>query len=109
MKIIFSTRTNRYYAEAEYDPETQKTIVLKGARVSPTIAAKEHFKGASAVQRKRTKYVNELILQENLAFRSTSTAACFIGGNSHNGLDDWKTEDGRTVREFLSNYHQAAE
>ena len=78
-----------------------ETIVLKGSRVSSTVALQEHFHSANAIKKKRAKYVNDCILTENLAFKSLSSAACFVGGNSHNGLDDWKLEDGRKVREFL--------
>lgn len=41
------------------------------------------------------------VLTEDLPFRSLSSAACFVGGNSHNGLDDWKLDDGKKVRDFL--------
>ena len=35
-------------------------------------------------------------------FRSPSTAANFVTGNSTNGLLAWKDENGRTLKEILN-------
>lgn len=101
MRIFMKTKTGRYDAQAEFDAETKETIVLTGSRVSPTVAQQEHFHSANAILKKRNKYVVDGVLTEDLKFRSLSAAACFVGGNSHNGLDDWKLEDGKKVRTFL--------
>ena len=98
MKIYMRTKTGRYDAQAEFNVETNETIVLRGSRVSPTVAKQEHFHSSNAIVKKRSIYVTDGVLNENLVFKSLSSAACFVGGNSHNGLDDWKLEDGRKVR-----------
>lgn len=101
MRIFMRTKTGRYDAQAEFNAETLETIVLRGSRVSPTVALQEHFHSANAINKKRNKYVVDGVLTEDLPFRSLSSAACFVGGNSHNGLDDWKLDDGKKVRDFL--------
>ena len=102
MLIYMKTRTGRYDAVAEFDPESGKTIVKKGTRVSPTVASQEHFRGANSIHKKRSMFVVDGILQKDLLFKRPSSAACFVGGNSHNGYDDWKDENGRRVREFVN-------
>lgn len=41
------------------------------------------------------------ILQEDIAFKSPSTAAVLVMGTSMNGFDHWKTEDGRLLKEIV--------
>ena len=38
MRIFMRTKTGRYDAQAEFNAETLETIVLRGSRVSPTVA-----------------------------------------------------------------------
>ena len=40
------------------------------------------------------------ILQEDVLFHSPSYAAAFVVGGHTNGLVDWKTIDGRTLKEI---------
>ena len=101
MRIVMKTRTGRYDAIAEFDPKTGKTVVKLGSRVSPTVADQSHFRSANAINKKRKDNVKDDILQNDLTFNSPSAAACFVGGNSHNGYDDWKDEKGHTVRTIL--------
>lgn len=39
------------------------------------------------------------VLQKDVLFRSPSYAAAFVVGGHTNGLTDWKTSDGRTLKE----------
>ena len=43
------------------------------------------------------------ILQEDVLFKSPSYAAAFIIGGHANGLTEWKTEDGKTLRDIENN------
>lgn len=101
MLIFMKTKTGRYDAVAEVDLKTGATIVKKGSRVSPTVASPEHFHSANAINKKRQLYVRDGVLIQDVQFNSTSSAACFVGGNSHNGYDDWKDAEGISVRELL--------
>nr|WP_278320197.1 DUF4357 domain-containing protein [Garciella nitratireducens] len=40
------------------------------------------------------------ILQENILFRSPSYAAAFVIGGHVNGLVEWKTKDGVSLKEI---------
>ncbi len=40
------------------------------------------------------------ILQEDILFHSPSYAAAFVIGGHANGLTEWKTADGRTLKEL---------
>ncbi|WP_278299127.1 DUF4357 domain-containing protein [Caloramator proteoclasticus] len=40
------------------------------------------------------------MLQENILFHSPSYAAAFVIGGNVNGLTQWKTKDGRTLKEI---------
>lgn len=101
MLIYMKTKTGRYDAVAEFDPDNGETIVKGGSKVSPTVASPDHFRSANAINKKRGLFVVDGVLQKDLAFKRPSSAACFVGGNSHNGYDDWKDEKGRSVREIL--------
>lgn len=99
MEIYMKTKTGRYDALAEYDIDTKITTVKKGSLVSPTVAQKFH--GSRLVNKKRDAFVKDRILMQDLTFKSPSTAANFVGGNSHNGYDDWSTADGLSLRKHL--------
>ena len=73
-------------------------VVLKGSIISPD----ENSKNISAGIRKKrqTARIENNILQEDVLFDSPSGAADFVVGNSLNGWTEWKSEDGRTLREL---------
>jgi len=47
-----------------------------------------------------TKTNSELVLTEDSVFSSSSTAAMIVMGRSANGLSEWKTEDGKNLRDY---------
>ena len=104
MEIVMQTKTGRYDARAEYDIETKATTVKKGSLVSPTVALK--FRSSRSVDKKRDAFVKNRILMQDLQFKSPSSAANFVGGNSHNGYDDWRTTDGCTLRKYLESINR---
>ena len=40
-------------------------------------------------------------LLEDYSFESPSAAACIVCGNSRNGWSEWKTSDGKTLKEVV--------
>lgn len=73
-------------------------VVLKGSNIetidsdSIPVGVKESRKKASINQ--------DGILQEDILFSSPSYAAAFVIGGHANGLIEWKTDDGKTLKEI---------
>ena len=69
------------------------------------------FKNLRALRRKLLnenkiiKRANKMVLQEDLIFDSPSGAAQFILGRSANGRIEWKTEEGKTIKEIEEGYY----
>ena len=73
-------------------------VVLKGSIISPDENSKNISSGIR--KRRQTAKIENNILQEDVLFDSPSGAADFVVGNSLNGWTEWKSEDGRTLREL---------
>lgn len=73
-------------------------VVLKGSRISPkddsTISTKVFE------IRKNRKVDKNNILLEDVLFNTPSGAAQFVIGKSSNGWIEWRTEDGKTLRDL---------
>ena len=102
MKLYMKKRNNSYDATAEYDVSAKRFVVLKGSRVSDTISASPTFHGTKNIEKLRAENVNNCFVQNDIEFRSASTAANFIAGGSTNGLHTWKDENGKKLKEILS-------
>ena len=102
MLLFMQTKGDRYDARAEYNPSTKQTIVLKGSRVSVDIAYSRSFRGTNKIERLRSKYVVNNIVQENVEFKSSSTAASFVSGRSMTGYAVWKDATGKRLGEIIS-------
>ena len=89
-------------AKALFDTETRETVVLKGSRVSATISDAPTFRGRKTIEKAREGCVIDNILQEDLSFKSPSTAGNVVTGRSTDGLQAWKDSDGRTLKSVLS-------
>ena len=50
--------------------------------------------------RKKAQIDENGILLEDVLFRSPSYAAAFVIGGHANGLTEWKTEEGKTLKEI---------
>ena len=50
--------------------------------------------------RRKEKVNKNGILQEDVLFKSPSYAAAFVIGGHANGLTEWKTADGKTLKEI---------
>lgn len=90
-------------AKAEYSLETNETVVLKESMVSKEVSHSNKFRGAKTVAKLRESNVDDNhVVTKDITFRSPSTAANFVTGNSTNGLLAWKDENGRTLKEILN-------
>ncbi len=102
MKLFLINRNGRFEAQAKFDNETGEFIVLKGSRVSDSISNAPTFRGARTIEKKRIAYVKNNIVQEDVMFKSSSTAGNFVTGNSTDGPSSWKDESGKKLKEILS-------
>ena len=75
-------------------------IVLAGSYINQTIS--EYLPSSYKSLRKRFASLisNEGKLKENILFASPSAASAFVLGKSSNGLTDWKTNEGKSIKEI---------
>jgi hypothetical protein len=102
MKVYIKSRKKDFEANGEFDITTKKLKIFKGSKVSSNITYSEKFKGAKTIEKLRDNKIKNNILQEDMIFKSPSTAANFVTGRSTNGLIAWKTEEGKKLKEVLS-------
>ena len=98
MKLYITNENKGIKAIAEYTPSDKRFIVLKGSEVSYSVSKAPTFRGAKAILALREKYVVERIVQENVTFKSSSTAGNFVTGYSTDGPSTWKDETGQTLK-----------
>lgn len=101
MIVYLIRKKNNVSATGKYDPDTKQLTVLKGSRVSDSIAYTEKFRGAVTIEKNRADTVKDSLVVEDITFKSASTAANFVTGSSTNGLTAWKDENGRTLRQII--------
>ena len=84
--------------EAMCKQTSEGFVVLKGS----LIETKDSDSIPSGIKdsRKKAQIDQYGILQEDILFRSPSYAAAFVIGGHANGLMEWKTEDGKTLKEI---------
>ena len=103
--MIVYIKGQKYNASGEYDPETKRLIVYKGAMVSESISSIESFKKAARnIEAKRREFVRDNVLLKDVEFLSASGAANFITGRSTNGMLAWKCDNGKSLNEELFGY-----
>lgn len=101
MKLFLKRRNSNIDAFGEYNPDSKKFVVKKGAVVSYAVAHSEKFRGANTIEKYRDEYVKDGVVIKDVVFKIASTAANFVTGASTNGLTAWKTEDGVPLKELL--------
>ncbi len=89
-------------AMALFDTDTKATVVLKGSKLSATISDAPTFRGRKTIEKAREGCVVDNVLQKDLAFKSPSTAGNVVTGRSTDGMQAWRTEDGKVLKEALS-------
>lgn len=83
--------------EADAKRTNEGFVVLKGSHIE-TIDSDSIPPGIKE-SRKKVLIDENGILQEDVLFRSPSYAAAFVIGGHANGMTEWKTVDGKTLKE----------
>lgn len=102
MRLYIIRKLQGINAIAEYEAEKRVFKVLKNSVVSQNISEAKTFRGAKTVKTLREKYVKNNIVQEDIVFNSSSTAANFVTGSSTDGLRTWKNEEGKSLKAIIS-------
>ena len=89
-------------AKATFDTETKETVVMRGSKLAPTISDAPTFRGRKTIEKSREGCVVDNIFQKDLVFKSPSTAGNIVTGRSTDGMQAWRTENGRTLKEALT-------
>lgn len=94
------SRKSGLVIEANCKQTNEGFVVLKGSRIE-TIDSDSIPPGIKETRQKVV--INENgILQEDVLFHSPSYAAAFVIGGHANGLTEWKTDEGKTLKEIES-------
>ena len=101
MELILDSKSKGYSVKVEFNVENKCFVVLKGSTVSADVAHSEKFRGEKSIETAREQYVKDSIVQDDVTFKSPSTAANFITGRSTNGMIAWKDKDGKKLKELL--------
>jgi hypothetical protein len=99
--LLFFSRKSRKSGdliEARCRQTTEGFVVLKGSRIE--IIDSKTIPSGVKEQRRKAQIDENNILQEDLLFRSPSYAAAFVIGGHANGLTEWKTKDGVSLKEI---------
>lgn len=100
MKINYISKNNKFDAVGELHANGEVTV-FKGSRISSTVPENyKTAKEASLVRNDDEIVSNEFFLLKDVTFSNPSTAAQFVSGNSINGWNAWRTEDGRKIAEL---------
>jgi hypothetical protein len=91
------SRKSGLVIEATCKQTSEGFVVLKGSHIE-TIDSDSIPPGIKD-SRKKAQIAQNGILQEDILFRSPSYAAAFVIGGHANGLIEWKTEDGKTLKD----------
>ena len=94
IEVIAKGRNMRYDAVGMYDGKG--LTVLKGSRISATMASKMNPVAVKLRARKDT-VDDGFVLQRDVTFRSASTAASLVTGSIANGMRVWKLKDGKPL------------
>lgn len=100
MEVFLKRKNNTTDAKGVYDPETKALTILAGSIVSETVAHTERFRGANTIEKYRGQYCIGRKVKQDVSFKSASTAANFVTGNSTNGLTAWKDAEGKSIKQL---------
>lgn len=102
VKVYLSNRARTIKAEGIYNTENKTIIVKAGAIVSETISESKSFGGVNKIIKLRNQNCKGLITQNDIEFKSASTAANFILGTSTNGLLAWRDIEGNKLKDLIN-------
>lgn len=92
------SRKSGHIIEASCKQTNEGFVVMNGSHIE-TIDSESIPIGIKKT-RETSKIDENGLLQENVLFRSPSYAAAFVIGGHANGLTEWKTAKGKTLREI---------
>lgn len=92
------SRKSGIVIEASCKQTNEGFVVLKGSRIE--IIDSESIPTGIKERREKAKIDENGILQENILLRSPSYAAAFVIGGHANGLTEWKTKDGISLKDI---------
>ena len=95
------TKKSGQVIEAQCKRTREGFVVLKGSHIE-TIDSDSIPTGIK-ISRAKAQIDDIGILHEDVLFNSPSYAAAFVIGGHANGLTEWKTTDGRSLKEIESN------
>lgn len=101
MEVYMKSSKKNYDAVGEFDPEKKSLVVKKGSVVSGTISESKTFRGAKTVLKLWEESVKNNKVIKDMPFKSASTAANYVTGQSTNGMRTWKNEAGIAVGDLL--------
>ena len=102
MKFYLNREKTGIKAVMEYNPDDGAFIVESGSNVSEAINHNSSFRGAKAIEKARGNgVVVGRVVTRDIAFKSASTAANFVTGNSTNGLVCWKNAKGVCIKRLM--------
>ncbi len=84
--------------EADCKQTTEGFVVLKGSHIE--LIDSDSIPPGIKEARLKAKVNENGILQEDILFKSPSYAAAFVIGGHANGLTEWKTKDGLSLKEI---------
>lgn len=87
-----------YLRKAVGKPTSEGFLVLKGAAIAPIV--KSAGKSIIKVREKYSKLIVDGMLTEDVQFGSPSTAAGFVSGSNINGRIEWKTANGKSLKDI---------
>ncbi len=97
-EVEFYCRRNNL--EAKGKRTSDGFVVLAGSHVSLSVG-NYVSKGHKELRERNSDIIDENgILREDIACDSPSAASVFVIGKNSNGLIEWKTADGKTLKEF---------
>src|SRR5690625_142656 len=99
--LLFMKRNSRksgQLIEASCKQTNEGFVVLKGSRIE--IIDSDRIPPGIKERRQKAKIDDDGILQEDILVRSPSYAAAFVIGGHVNGLLEWKTKDGMSLKEM---------
>ncbi len=102
MTVYLKHKTGMFDATGEYDIKTNALVLKSGSLVSEDIHYSETFRGARTIEKQRKQYLVDRVVQDDLVFKSPSTAANFVTGRSCNGMIMWKTKEGKNIKNLIS-------
>ena len=84
--------------EADCKQTVEGFVVLKGSHIE--LNDSDSIPPGIKEARQKAKIDDGGVLQEDVLFKSPSYAAAFVIGGHANGLTEWKTDDGKTLKDI---------